>query len=338
MSECTPSYNKQFNRKKNLLFLWILFLFICIITFTLLGTYKLTIPEIINIFLGQENSLKRTILLNIRLPRIFSAVIGGCGLSLAGILIQGILKNPLASPSTLGITHGAAFGASLSVIIFGNKFLSTSTFAFLGAISGSIVILYLSRLKRLSSESIILAGVAISSLFSAATILIQYLADETQLASVVFWTFGDVARANWTEIMIMGILVTFSAIYSFAKSWELNALDCGEETAHTLGINIQRIKITLILISSLLAAIITSFLGIIAFVGLISPHLARKLTGNNFLLLLPCSCVIGAVLLLGADNIARNIFHLGNLPVGITTSFLGAPMFLYLLMRSSRWF
>jgi iron complex transport system permease protein len=282
---------------------------------------------------GNLEGPKRIVIANIRLPRIVSAIICGWGLSLSGLCIQSLLKNPLGSPSTLGISQGAAFGAALSIVIFGAEVFSVSFFAFSGAMAATLTILVLARLKSLSPEAIILAGVALSSLFASATLLIQYLATETELAMVVFWTFGDVARSNWQEIFLMTGTILLVSCYIISLKWELNAMSYGEETAKGLGVRVQRIRIIGMILSTLVAALATAFHGVIAFIGLIAPHIARRLVGENHGFLIPCSLLIGALLLLTADTLGRIIIGSGALPVGVLTSFLGAPMFLYLLVR-----
>jgi len=175
--------------------------------------------------------------------------------------------------------------------------------------------------------------VALSSLFVSATILIQYLATETQLAMVVFWTFGDVARPNWSEIWLLAGTVLFVSFYLTTKRWDLNALASGEQAARGLGVNVDRVRFSGMVAVSLVSALATAFHGVIAFVGLIAPHMARRLVGDDHRLLIPFSSVLGALLLLTADTLGRVLIGSGALPVGVITSFLGAPMFLYLLVR-----
>jgi len=197
-------------------------------------------------------------------------------------------------------------------------------------------VLVLSGLKRLSTEAIILAGVALSSLFVAATLLIQYLATETQLAMVVFWTFGDVARSNWNEIGLMTVAVLLASLYLTAIRWDLNVLASGVEAAKGLGVSVERIRVTGMVAAALVSAMATAFHGVIAFVGLIAPHMARRLVGDDHRLLILFSSVLGALLLLTADTAGRIVIGSGALPVGVITSFLGAPIFLYLLVRGYR--
>jgi iron complex transport system permease protein len=300
------------------------------------GAYDIGVKEVILALTGNAKGASRIIICYIRLPRVISAIICGWGLSISGMSIQSLLKNPLGSPSTLGISQGAAFGAALSIVCFGAQMLSVTTFAFLGAIGATLVILILGQMKKLSPEAIILAGVALSSLFASATILIQYLATETQLAMVVFWTFGDVARSNWKEIGIMTIAVLTVTVYLIVLRWDLNALSAGEETASGLGVRFEKVRVTGMVAAALVSALATAFHGVIAFIGLIAPHIARRLVGDDHGLLIYCSATVGALLLLIADSAGRALIGSGALPVGIITSFLGAPMFLYLLIRGYR--
>lgn len=300
------------------------------------GVYEIPIRDVLSALTGNAGGASRVVITNIRLPRVVAAIICGWGLSLSGLFIQSLLKNPLGSPSTLGISQGAAFGAALSIVVFSAKVFSVTAFAFGGAMGATLVILILARLKRLSPEAIILAGVALSSLFASATILIQYLATETQLAMVVFWTFGDVARSNWREIWLLTVAVFLASFFLMALRWDLNALSSGEETAKGLGVNVERIRVTGMIAAAFVSALATAFHGVIAFIGLIAPHMARRLIGDDHRLLIPFSAVLGALLLLTADTFGRVLIGSGALPVGVITSFLGAPLFLYLLVRGYR--
>jgi iron complex transport system permease protein len=185
----------------------------------------------------------------------------------------------------------------------------------------------------MSPEAIILAGVALSSLFVSGTILIQYFASEVEIATVVFWTFGDVARSTWREIGLLGIAALGITLYFVLYRWDLNALLAGEETAKSLGVEVEKIRILGMLIATVLAALVTCFHGVIAFLGLLAPHIGRRLIGPDHRLLIPYSCLLGALLLLLADTVGRVVVGSGTLPVGVLTSFMGAPLFLYLLWK-----
>jgi iron complex transport system permease protein len=300
------------------------------------GAYEIPIGEVVRALMGGPEGAAGVVITGIRLPRVVAAIACGWGLSLSGLCIQSLLRNPLGSPSTLGISQGAAFGAAAAIVLFGAGVVSVTAFAFGGALGATVVILILARLKRLSAEAIILAGVALSALFASATVLVQYLATEIQLSMAVFWTFGDVARSNWPEIGLTTALAAFATIYLTVLRWDLNALASGEETAKGIGVNVEGIRMSGMLTVALVSALATAFHGVIAFVGLIAPHMARRLVGDDHRLLIPFSSVLGALLLLSADTLGRVVLGSGALPVGVITSFLGAPMFLYLLIRGYR--
>jgi iron complex transport system permease protein len=320
-------------------------LFLSAIYAMCVGDYRLTVNQVVDALIGNGGDNAGLVIWNIRLPRVVASIIAGMSLAVAGAVMQCILRNPLASPFTMGISHGAMFGASLAIILLGaggaestgrifvNNPYSITIFAFLGALIGVFVILLLAKLRGLSPEAMILAGVAMSSLFTASTMLIQYFADDLQLAAMVYWTFGDLGRPLWDEICIMVAIMIPALLYFIYKRWDYNALEAGEETAKSLGVNTERARLIGMFIASLLTAVNVAFLGIIGFIGLICPHIVRIFIGGDYRFLIPISALFGAVLLLIADTFARTIISPIVLPVGILTSFMGAPMFLYLLMR-----
>ncbi|MGD9125239.1 MAG: iron ABC transporter permease, partial [Desulfarculaceae bacterium] len=213
---------------------------------------------------------------------------------------------------------------------------SVAIFAFLGSIAATMVIMALARVRKMAPESIILAGVALSSLFVSGTILVQYFATETEIASVVFWTFGDVARSSWQEIGVLALITTGVTLYYLLNRWDLNALLAGEDTALGLGVNVERLRLVGMFLAALVAALATAFHGVIAFLGLLAPHIGRRLVGPDHRMLLPFSALIGAMLLLVADTFGRVLVGSGALPVGVLTSFMGAPLFLYLLLQGQK--
>ncbi len=322
------------------------------------GTYDLTVKAIAGSLLGQADGPVNIVIWNIRMPRMVAAVIAGWCLGLSGAVMQCLLRNPLASPFTLGISQGAAFGAAFAIVVLGaggaessaaqvstiqttsasgpmtiRNIYSVTACAFLGALAGTVAIVALARLKKMAAEAIILAGVALSSLFGSGTILVQYFATEVEIASVVFWTFGDVGRSNWREIGIMASSTLIVTVYFVLKRWDLNALFAGEDVARSLGVDVDRIRLLGMLLIALIAALVTAFLGVIAFLGLLAPHIGRRLIGSDHRFLIPHSCILGSLLLLIADTVSRTIVGSGTLPVGVLTSFMGAPLFLYLLVR-----
>ncbi len=287
---------------------------------------------------------------NIRLPQALAAIVAGVGLSVAGVAMQSILRNPLGSPFTLGISNAGAFGAAVSVILLGagemhstvadavtlNNPYVTTMVAFIFCLLATAVILLISRLRGASPEVMVLAGVALSSLFTAGTMFLQYFADDTQLAAVVFWTFGDVGRANWQELGIMALVTVAASLYFIVNRWNYNAIDAGDETAKGLGVSVEAVRDIGMVVAALVSAVIVSFLGVIGFVGLVCPHMVRRLIGDDQRYLIPGSCVMGGILLLASDTVARVIVAPYILPVAVLTAFLGAPVFIYLLLRGYR--
>jgi len=296
--------------------------------------------------LFQKDSEEAYIVWEIRLPRTIGAILTGASLGVAGAVMQNVLRNPLASPFTFGVSHGAAFaiivlgaGRTFSVGPIGFSIIHGAPVvfsAFCGALLTVLIILGLSLLRGLSPQAIILAGVALSSLFTSATMFLQYFSDEVRVASTVFWTFGDVGKAGWQENKIMALTFCTSFALLWLNRWNYNAMLWGDEMAKNLGTNPKFLRMFSLLVCALLTAVPTAFLGIIGFIGLISPHIIRLLIGNDYTLLIPYSAMAGAGLLLASDLLARTILSPIILPVGVITSFVGAPVFLGLLLRRNR--
>ena len=340
-------YHKHTKRKWMILTTLILSVFILAILSVNAGAAQLNPIEVLKSIFGYGTQLSSIVIWRIRMPRVVTAIIAGVGLSVAGCVMQNNLRNPLASPSTLGISNAAAFGANVAIILFGagsiqsssadtviinNPYIVTIS-AFVCAMGATFLIVGLARLRGFTPESIVLAGVALSSLFTAGTTIIQYFAQDVQIAAAVFWTFGDLGRTSWTEVLILSVVVLGAIAYFVFRRWDYNALDNGEECAKSLGVNTQRIRMGGMLVSSMITAVAVSFLGIIGFIGLIGPQIMRRIIGPDHRFLIPASCLAGAALLLLSDTLGRVIISPVILPVGAITSLLGAPLFLYLLMR-----
>lgn len=301
------------------------------------GSVHLNAGDIINTFIYPRAGVSEVVIWNIRLPRIFAAVIAGMSLAVAGCIMQCVLRNPLASPFTMGISQGAAFGAAFAIIVLGlgqahSPYIVTVS-AFLASLISIVVILILSKVAGLSSQSMILAGIAMGTLFSSATMLLQYFAEDVKVASVIFWTFGDIGRAGRNDILVMFLAAIPALIYFISKRWDYNVLESGDETAKSLGLNTSSLRFTGVLIAALITSVSVAFLGIIGFIGLLAPHIMRRIVGGDYRILLPMSAIGGALLLLAADTISRTIIAPVVLPVGILTSFMGAPLFIYLILR-----
>lgn len=290
------------------------------------------------------------IIWKIRMPRVIAAVVAGAGLSIAGCVMQTCLKNPLASPSTLGVSAAATFGANLAIIGLGagtvmstaadavtirNPYLVTVC-AFTCSMAAVVLILALSKLRGFSPESIVLAGTALSSLFGAGTTLIQYFGNDVKIAAALFWTFGDLGRVSWAEVAILSIVTAVCIGYFLLMRWNYNALANGEETAKSLGVATSQVRFLGLVAASLLTAVSVSFMGMIGFIGLIGPQIMKRIVGADHRFLIPAAALMGAVILLLADTCARTVVSPVILPVGAITSLLGAPLFFYLLLREKR--
>jgi len=271
-----------------------------------------------------------------RLHRVLFAVVAGFGLAVAGSVMQGILRNPLASPFTLGISSAAATGASVAIVLgagfVGGEYLIIAN-AFLFALLASVAIYGMARYRGVSSETMILAGIALMYLFSAVTSLLQYVGTAEELQAVVFWMFGSVGKSTWPKLGLVTLVIACTVPYLIYRAWDLNALAEGDETAASLGVPVERSMAGFMLAASLVTAVIICFTGTIGFIGLVAPHITRMVIGTDHRTLLPASGLVGAVLLLGADCLARILIPGAIIPVGIMTAFLGIPFFLYLFMR-----
>ncbi|MYL81851.1 iron chelate uptake ABC transporter family permease subunit [Desulfovibrio aerotolerans] len=282
---------------------------------------------------------------NIRLPQALACLLAGMGLAAAGTVMQSVLRNPLGSPFTLGLSHAAAFGAALAVIVLAGGTMTskgavtvsspwlTTACAFASSMAAAGLILAISQRRGATPEAMVLAGVALGSLCTAATMLLQYVADDVQLAAMIFWTFGDASRASWRECGILAGVTLGALLFFYRNAWNYNAIDAGDETAKGLGVRVGRVRLTGMLVASLATATLVAFLGIIGFVGLVAPHLARLLLGGDHRFLLPGATLTGALLLLASDTAARLVLAPHVLPVSVLTAFLGAPIFLLLILR-----
>jgi iron complex transport system permease protein len=271
-----------------------------------------------------------------RLHRVLFAVVAGFGLAIAGSVMQGVLRNPLASPFTLGIASAASCGASVAIVL-GAGLLSGGLLvignAFLFAMLAAAAIYGMARLRGMGSETMILAGIALMYLFSAVTSLLQYLGTADKVQAVVFWMFGSLDRSSWPKLGIVTVVLAVVVPLLLWRAWDLNALAEGDETAKSLGVPVERSMAGFMLAASLVTAVIICFTGTIGFIGLVAPHITRMVIGTDHRALLPASGLVGAVLLLGADCLARTAIPGTIIPVGIMTAFLGIPFFLYLFMR-----
>lgn len=334
-------YSKSFYSKEKL-FLTLFFIFLTLILLwisLISGNNGIAFEETFKIF--QDKGTFSIIFFEIRVPRTLAAFFVGAALGLSGSMMQAVLKNPLASPFTLGISQASAFGASFSIIVLQTYSTTTSfeagfitaLFAFATSMISTLLIISLGKKGNMSPESLILFGVALGAFFSAFTMLLQYFAQDSDAAATLFWTFGDLSKANDTSVGLIAIVLTISLLFYFRIFWKFDALMLGEDSAKSLGIDTKRLRFSAMIIASLLSAISVCFFGIIGFVGLIAPHIIRLTIGNSHKYVLPLSALCGGMLLLLADIVSRTVLNPVIIPVGIITSMIGAPMFLYFLYR-----
>lgn len=311
------------------------------------GSSNLSFADALDALLGGGSDAQSRIIWKIRVPRVLAAVIAGAGLSVAGLMMQTTLNNGMASPSTLGVSNAAVFGANLSIIAFAGGFLSTgnnlqnfdvsanpyatSVLAFMFSTASILLILGLCTLRSFSPNVVVLAGMAIGSVWTAATTVLQFYATDVGLSAAVVWSFGDLGRATYRTDAIMAVTVVVGLAFFLLMSWKYNALLSGEATAKTMGVNVEALRFVTLLLSSVITAACVSFLGVIGFVGIICPHVTKKLLGQDHRVTIPVSCLMGSLLLVLADTLSRSLGSGSALPVGAITSLLGAPFFIAIL-------
>jgi iron complex transport system permease protein len=288
--------------------------------------------------LFRDSGLAHAIVWKLRLPRIVMAILVGWGLALAGTVFQAILRNPLASPYTLGIASSAGFGAVMAIVFgagFYNQYLIAGN-AFFFALLSSFLILGIAKLKGSTTETMILAGIAIMFLFSSLSSLFQYMGTMEEVHEIVFWFFGSLSKVGWKELGIASVMILLPIPILLKWSWDFNLLAAGDESALALGVNVKRIRMIGVILASLITAGSICFTGVIGFIGLVSPHITRMIIGADHWFLLPASALVGTVLVLMADTLGRIVWAPQVIPIGIVTSFIGVPFFFYLLMRRKR--
>ena len=311
------------------------------------GSSNMTVAECIAALRKTGSAANIRIIWNIRIPRVLAAIIAGAGLAISGLIMQTTLNNPMASPSTLGVSNAAVFGANLSIIAFAGGYLSTgnnlsnyavganpyatSMMAFVFATVSILMILGLCTLRSFSPNVVVLAGMAIGSVWTAATTILQFYATDVGISAAVVWNFGDLGRATYRTDAIMFAVVALGFLYFLLVSWRFNALLSGEATAKTMGIHVEALRFSSLLLASVITAVCVSFLGIIGFVGIICPHVTKKLLGQDHRVSIPASALSGSLLLLFADTLSRSMGGGSALPVGAITSLLGAPFFMVII-------
>ncbi len=316
------------------------------------GSSGMSISDCFAALAKKGTAAQNRIIWNIRIPRVIAAIIAGAGLSVSGLVMQTTLSNSMASPSTLGVSNAAVFGANLSLIAFAGGYLSvghnasdfsfggnpfaTSAVAFVFALLSVLLILGLCRVRSFSPGVVVLAGIAMGSVWTAGTTILQFYATDVGLSAAVIWSFGDLGRATYATDLIMLAAVAVGTVFFALMSWRYNALLSGDAAARTMGVNVDRLRFFSLLLASMITAVCVSFLGIIGFVGIICPHTIKKLIGQDHRFSTPASLLAGSLLLLLADTFARSVGHGSALPVGAITTLLGAPFFVAVILAGRR--
>ena len=339
----------QKNRKKKRAAIALLAVAVVVLAFVCMfvGSSHMTVAESVAALMKKGSAAQVRIIWNIRIPRVLAAVIAGAGLSVSGLIMQTNLNNPMASPSTLGVSNAAVFGANLSIIAFAGGFLSTgnnvnsymvganpyatSVVAFIFSTISILLVLALCRIRSFVPGVVVLAGIAIGSVWTAMTTILQFYATDVGLSAAVIWTFGDLGRATYRTDLIMAAVVLAGLLFFCLMSWKFNALLSGDAAAKSMGVHVDLLRFASMLTASVITAVCVSFLGIIGFVGIICPHVTKRLLGQDHRVSIPASALSGSLLLLLADTFSRSMGNGSALPVGAITSLLGAPFFLAII-------
>lgn len=310
----------------------------------LLGKYSIRLPALGAILSGKlHGSIDSTleaaafVVFNVRIPRIILAAMVGAGLSISGSALQGTFQNPLVSPDLLGVSSGAGFGAALGILLTGGLGLSTPILSLALGLTSVILVFFLARSKNgTGTLSVVLGGIIVSSIFSALISLIKYVADSSEtLPAITFWQMGSFANATYRDIGIAFIPVMGGIAGLYLLRWKINLLSLGDEDCFTLGINPNATRWLVILFATLTTAGSVTVSGVIGWVGLVIPHICRRLVGVNHGHLLPASCLTGAIFMILVDTAARNLTS-AEIPIGILTALIGAPFFAFIYNRSRK--
>ncbi len=339
---CSTKKKEKINYIMPILFVMLAAAFL--ISFTL-GRYAISIPEIFNIFFSKIFGLEatwpatiETVIFNVRIPRIFAAMLVGGALAVSGATYQGLFKNPMVSPDILGASAGAGFGAALAILMsFGIVGIQVSAFLFgIGAVLLTFLVSTIISKDNNATLVLVLTGMVVSTLFASFISITKYLADpDSKLPAITFWLMGGLSSIRPIDVKVVLVPMLIGVIPLILLRWKLNVLSFGDEEAKALGLDIIKLRVIIIVCATLLTASAVSICGMVGWIGLIIPHLARMLVGPNFKALLPAALFLGSTFLLLVDDIARSAFSI-EIPLGILTSLLGAPFFLYLLMKGKR--
>lgn len=312
----------------------------CILASIALGRYPIGLREVGGILLSRVMEIEpfwrpvqESLLLQHRLPRILLACMVGCCLATAGAAYQGVFQNPMAAPDILGASSGAAFGAALAILLeMGSSMIVIM--AFVCSIATVMLVIYVgSRTKGKKVTGLVLAGIMVGSLVSSGTSFIKMVADPSdQLPAITYWLMGSLNGTGPEEVLLAAIPMLIGLVPLLVLRWRINILTLGDDEAQTMGVNAKRLRVVVILCATLITASSVAVSGVIGWVGLVIPHLTRRMVGNNYKHLMPATMLFGAIFLLLVDDLSRNLLAT-EIPIGILTSFIGAPFFLYLITR-----
>jgi len=341
--EATSIYGEIAGKKLFLLLLIASAIVLTVIVDVMTGPAPLSLGEVVSTILSPASNDQSfyVIVWTFRLPVALMAVVIGAALGLAGAVMQTILNNPLASPYTLGISSAAGFGAALAVVFgmgvvpFADTVLVTGN-AFVFALLCCMMIYAVARFKRASSETLVLAGIAVLFMFDSLLMLLQYLGNPEQVQAIVFWMFGSLTKATWTKLGIMAVVLLASVPIIMVDAWKLTTLRLGEDKAKGLGVNVERLRLKGFILISVLTATSVAFVGSIGFVGLVVPHIARMLVGEDHRFFLPLSALTGALMLSAASILSKNVVPGIIFPIGVLTSLIGIPFFVWLIFSRKR--
>ena len=317
-----------------LLALLILLAAACLVSMAV-GSAGYSVPEILRALFSEEKSAIKTIVINLRLPRIILAILIGASLAAAGALLQSVMRNPLADPGTIGVSAGAGTAATTILLLFPHLTSSVPLFAFGGAALACVLIYMMAWKEGVDPTRIILSGVAINSVLGAYNSLLQLLNSDS-LEGVLAFMNGSLSGRSWSQVRLLSVYASIGLVLAFLCIKSANALQLGDEMAKSLGVKVSGSRVLLSGVAAFLAASTVSVAGMIGFVGLVVPHISRLLVGSDYKAMLPTSVVLGALVLLVADTVGRTIVPGMEIPVGIVMAVCGGPFFLYLLRKKGK--
>jgi len=335
-------YKKIKRKKVSIVIGSVIAMIIALFADLFVGSSGMSIGDIISAVFGGpwSEDINSFIMWDIRMPMTLTCMVVGASLALAGLQVQTITNNPLSSPYTLGISAGASFGAAIAITvgftIGGLQWLGTASMAFLFALVVSAAIFFFGKMRGLDTSTIILTGIIMNFFFTALQQYLQYSASAEVAKIIANWSFGSLSRASWVSVWVGAVILIIGIVVLSKLAWKLTALTAGEERAGSLGIDVERLRILTFIVCSLLIAGGVGFIGTVAFVGLVAPHCARLLVGEDQRFLMPVTVILGSFIMLAASTVAKLMSSGSMLPVGIITSLVGVPFLFVLLIKEGK--